>query len=220
MLIDRELQQANFENQLLQTQIEVREATLSILSKELHDNIGQLLTSTKLLLGIGRMKLTEVPESLVMAEETMGKAIVELRSLSKSLNKEWLQQFSLAENLLAEVNRINGNDTILIKVSIPEDLLLESEKQIILFRIIQEALQNALNHADPQHIGIRIWIENSFLHTTISDDSAGILECNKEYLSFSNMKQKTASLQGTIIWMPTNPKGCLVSIKIPVNTNL
>lgn len=220
MLIERELQEANFEKLLLQSKIEVQEATLTTLAKELHDNIGQLLTSTKLLLGIGRMKLAEVPDSFVIAEETLGKAIVELRSLSKSLSKEWLQQFSLADNLQAEVSRININDSIPIQVSLPQDLFLESEKQIILFRIIQEAMQNALKHANPQQIGIRLWIDNSYLHTTISDDGTGIVECNKESLGFANMKQRTASLLGTISWMPVNPKGCLVSIKIPVNTNL
>ena len=166
------------------------------------------------------MKLAEVPDSFVMAEETLGKAIVELRSLSKSLSKEWLQQFSLADNLQAEVSRININDSIPIQVSLPQDLFLESEKQIILFRIIQEAMQNALKHANPQQIGIRLWIENSFLFATISDDGTGLPDFNKEGQGFTNMKQRTASLLGTISWIPVNPKGCLVSIKIPVNTNL
>ena len=220
MLIENELQQAKFEKQMLQTQIEVQEATLSTLAKELHDNIGQLLTSTKLMLGIGRMKLKEVPDSLVMAEETMGKAIAELRSLSKSLNQEWLQQFSLADNLQAEVTRINANESVHIQLSLPDDLFLKSEKQIILFRIIQEAMQNALKHANPQQIGIKIWIENSFLFATIADDGTGIPEGNKEGLGFTNMKQRIASLLGNISWKTANPQGCLVSIKIPVNTEL
>ena len=105
-------------------------------------------------------------------------------------------------------------------MSLPEDLFLESEKQIILFRIIQEAMQNALKHANPQQIGIRLWIENSLLFATISDDGTGLPDFNKEGQGFTNMKQRTASLLGTISWIPANPKGCLVSIKIPVNTNL
>ena len=212
--------QKTFSLELAKSQIEVQEATLSTLGKELHDNIGQLLTSTKLMLAIGRMKLKEVPDSLVMAEETMGKVIAELRSLSKSLNKEWLQQFSLADNLETEVTRINANEAVHIQLSLPVDLFLESEKQIILFRIIQEAMQNALKHANPQQIGIKIWIVNSFLFATIADDGKGIPEGNKEGLGFTNMKQRIASLLGTISWKTANPQGCLVSIKIPVNTEL
>ncbi len=101
-----------YEQQLLQSQIEVQEATFSALGKELHDNIGQLLSSTKMLLGITQRNMPNTPDTLMTAEETLGKAINELRSLSKSLTKEWLEQFKLIENLQPEVARINSANEI------------------------------------------------------------------------------------------------------------
>src|SRR6266513_5304855 len=96
---EREIMKQTFEQTLLQSQIEVQEATFSILAKELHDNVGQLLSSSKMLLGITQRNFSNAPETLTIAEETLGKAITELRSLSKSIDKEWLEQFDLIDNL-------------------------------------------------------------------------------------------------------------------------
>src|SRR3982751_176805 len=52
LVVERKILQREFQQQLLQSQIEVQEATFSTLGKELHDNIGQLLSTTKMLIGI------------------------------------------------------------------------------------------------------------------------------------------------------------------------
>ena len=93
----------------------------------------------------------------------MGKAINEVRSLSKSLDKEWLQQFDFINNLQTEVNRINAAKTLQIYFSHPEKLLLQPEEQIILFRIVQEAIQNSVKHSQAQQIDISCQ-SSLFLH--------------------------------------------------------
>ena len=103
-----------------------------------------------MLLGITQRNLADIPETLTIAQETLGKAISELRSLSKSLDKEWLAQFDLIDNLATEINRINAGLILEIHFSHPGKLSLTVEKQIILFRIIQEALQNAIKHSEAQ----------------------------------------------------------------------
>jgi signal transduction histidine kinase len=55
---EKEIMQQQFTNQLLQSQVETQEETLSALGKELHDNIGQLLNSTKLLIGVTQRTIT------------------------------------------------------------------------------------------------------------------------------------------------------------------
>ena len=71
-----------FKQELLQTQLETQEYSFSQVSRELHDNIGQLLSTTKLLLGMAVMELENVPDTLKTAEQTVGKAIQDLRLLS------------------------------------------------------------------------------------------------------------------------------------------
>src|SRR6185312_13649995 len=60
---ERDLMQKAFAQTLLQSQSEVQEATFSVLSKELHDNVGQLLSSSKMLLGITQRKIDIIPET-------------------------------------------------------------------------------------------------------------------------------------------------------------
>src|ERR1044072_6711972 len=120
-----------FKEELLLAQLETQEYSFNQISQELHDNIGQLLSSTKLLLNIATMKMENVPDTIKTAEQTVGKAIQDLRSLSKSLDKEWLHQFNFIENLEAEKNRINAARTIEVQlISQYEKLPLEPEAQV------------------------------------------------------------------------------------------
>ncbi len=111
-IIEKQALQNQFTEALLQSQLETHESTLHQISEELHDNIGQLLSSTKMLLGITGMNMDNTPDTLKTAEATLGKAIQDLRALSKSLNKEWLHQFNIVDNLKMEVDRINASRTI------------------------------------------------------------------------------------------------------------
>ncbi len=146
-LKEKRLLEEDFNSQLLRSQIEVQEQTFSQIGKELHDNVGQLLSTSRMLIGLAERSLPKPPDTLLTANATLGKAINELRSLSKSLDKDWLSQFNLLENLKAEVIRVNTGSAISAHLHIHAEPALPSTKQIILFRIIQEAVQNALKHS-------------------------------------------------------------------------
>ena len=216
---EREIMKKTFEQTLLQSQIEVQEATFSILSKELHDNVGQLLSSSKMLLGITQRNMTNIPEALTIAEETLGKAINELRSLSKSLDKEWLEQFNLIDNLTTEIKRINAGLILEIHFSHPGELPLKAEEQIILFRIVQEALQNTIKHAVAKNVHIYFTTSPGLLTVKISDDGKGFEETSKEGLGIRNMKHRTHLLAGTITWN-TSVEGSSVFIQLPLKENI
>jgi signal transduction histidine kinase len=207
-----------YEQTLLQSQIEVQEATFSALGKELHDNVGQLLSSTKMLLGVTERSLPTAPDTLITAQETLARAINELRSLSRSLTKEWLEQFNLIDNLQAEVARNNSANDLQIFLSSPQTLPVSPDKQIILFRIIQEALQNAIKHASPKNISICITEDNTAITTIIKDDGTGF-EATEDMkgMGLMNMKQRTQLLNGSISWQSSPNEGTVINIVLPVN---
>src|SRR4051812_15492498 len=128
---EKELMNARFEQTLLRSQIEVQEATFSSLGKELHDNIGQLLSTAKMMISVSEQQLDNPPAALHTAFETLGKALAEVRSISKMLNKEWLEQFNLIDNLLAEAAHLNASGIINMHLSAAGSLSLDSDKQII-----------------------------------------------------------------------------------------
>ncbi|RYF91781.1 MAG: hypothetical protein EOO00_07930, partial [Chitinophagaceae bacterium] len=149
--------QSNFQKELLTTQLETQEATFNKIGEELHDNIGQLLSSTRILIGITERSIPVVPDTLIKADETLATAIHDLRMLSKSLSKEWLSQFDLLENLQLHVNRINSGQRINLTLESSLRVIpLSSDYQVMLFRIIQEAIHNAIKHANAKSIIVQI----------------------------------------------------------------
>jgi len=209
-----------FKQELLQTQIETQEYSFSQISRELHDNIGQLLSTTKLLLGMAVMELKNVPDTLKTAEQTVAKAIQDLRLLSKSLDKEWLHQFNLIEYLEAEKERINRERKVEVNfVSEYATLPMEPEAQVMLFRIVQEALQHSIKHACAKHIGLEINNTNNTFELKIIDDGNGfnIDSLKKEDLELHNIEHRTQLLGGAIEWTRRKAKGTVITIKIPVS---
>ena len=219
-LKEKETMEADFEKQLLQSQLETQEETLNQLSTEIHDNVGQLLNSTKLLIGLTQRALQQPPETLAMADDTLAKAIQEIRSLSKSLNKEWLRQFNFIENLEAEITRINAARSLQIQLFRPEALSLMADEQIILFRIVQEVLQNAIKHAQAKKIDITIKENNRKLSICVADDGTGFDEAViLKSVGILNIKHRTHLLGGTVQWQSAINNGTSVTIQLPVNPN-
>lgn len=212
------MMQQQYNEALLQSQLETHEATLNQISEEIHDNIGQLLSSTKMLLGITERNLNSIPDTLRTAEETLGKAIQDLRALSKSLNKEWLRQFNLADNLKTEVERICTSHSIHAEYFTSTGFMpMQAEAQVMLFRIVQEALQNTIRHAKAQNVTVRTLFSDDHITVKIEDDGIGF---NKENTTVSgigmmNMQHRTKLLGGTIAWNPL-PQGTQVFITLPV----
>lgn len=215
---EKSIMAMEFDRQLMQSALETQEATMSMLSKELHDNIGQLLNSTKLLIGVTERSLPTVPETLTTAGETLGRAIQELRALSKSMDKDWLTQFNLIENLENETVRINSAQDLRIHFNKPDALPLKSGEQVILFRIVQETIQNAIKHANAANVYITINNRSGVLKVTVRDDGHGFDE-NKatKGLGFRNISHRTHLLGGTVNWQSAPGKGTTVIIELPAN---
>ncbi|MHA4844590.1 sensor histidine kinase [Flavitalea antarctica] len=206
-----------FEQEIRKIQLETQEETFYQIGEEIHDNIGQLLTSTKLLLSITERSLPGIPDPFYTAQETLSKAIQELRALSKSLNKEWLHQFNLIENITTETERINSANLIKANfVSSARQLPMSAEDQVVLFRIIQEAIHNSIKHSNAKLVQIMIHL-NDGIQIIVSDDGEGF-DTNQDSVSgvgMINMKHRTQVLGGTIKWSANQNNGTDVEIHIP-----
>jgi signal transduction histidine kinase len=216
---ERELLVMTYKNELLKTQLETQEQSYYQISQELHDNIGQLLSSTKVLLQVAILQSSGIHPSVITAEQTIDKAIKELRLLSKSFNKEWLEQFNLIENLQTEAKRVNIKGSLEAEFSSDcKSLLLETENQIMLFRIVQEALQNCIKHANANLIKIRVHQFDKHLQLTIQDNGKGfeIDEVINNSLGLKNMIHRTTLLGGRINWQTSEELGTIVTIDIPL----
>ena len=213
--------QNNYEHQLLTTRMEMQEQTLQLFGQEVHDNIGQLLSTTKMFMRLAEQALPEMPPPLKTADETLSKAIRELRAISKSFNSEWLNQFDVQENLQLETDRINASGSICMvfrhsNATIP----LASDAQIMVFRVVQEAIQNSIKHANANLIEIDLEVEDATVNIKVRDNGIGFTEnCeSKSGVGQMNMRHRVELLGGTISWVSESGKGTRVNISIPYQT--
>jgi len=207
------------EQELLRTQLETQENTFRQIADELHDNVGQLLSSTNILLVVTQKKLPDPPATLIMASETLSRAMQDLRALSKSLNREWLQRFNLIDNLQTEADRINISRSITVRV-LPgtSQLPATPESQVMLFRVIQEAMQNCIRHAGARSIDVHITAEEGLIRISVQDDGKGFTPDPEKPLGLGllNMRHRTNLLGGSIEWHSAAGEGTKVQICLPI----
>lgn len=203
------------EKQYLQSQVEVQEATLTSLGKELHDNIGQLLSSAKMLLGVAQRRSGNVENVITKIDEILSQIIESIHDLSKSLDSDYLRRFKLVENLEIETKRNNSvNPNLRIHFSSIEQVPLEPEHQIVLFRIIQEGIQNAIKHAGASNIFIAINQSETELLINVTDDGKGFdVREKSKGIGLTSIATRAKSLHGSVHWNRLNP-GTEMIVKI------
>lgn len=165
-----------YQEEAIKAQIEKEEQVLTRISQEIHDNIGQILSLVKLNLNTLDLETCDhdVKKKAMVTKDLVGKAIHDLRQLSKSLNSIHLTQGNLAESLKLEAEIINKTGIYNLTFSTKGlENPFESRKQLIIFRIAQEALNNIIKHSHARNISMNLNYENEFLNFTIEDDGDG-----------------------------------------------
>ncbi|WP_432411158.1 sensor histidine kinase [Rasiella sp. SM2506] len=169
-LLEQQITKEAYERELSEIQIEIREETLRNISWELHDNIGQLMTLAKI-----QVQLTkEKPETIDEASKTIGKAISEIRMLSKLINPEAIKNLSLPEAVRLEMERFNRMDFIKATYHIiGSSFSIGSDKEIIVFRILQEFFSNTIKHSKATTLDVSLTYTENELLINAQDNGIG-----------------------------------------------
>jgi signal transduction histidine kinase len=214
IVLEKSLLKENFDRQLLINKVEVQEATMNEIGKELHDNVNQLLSTAKMFVGLTERKLQEPPDTLLSANEALDKAILELRNVSKSLNKEWVDKFDLKENLVTLINSVSGGDKIHFVLNYTDTIWLTPPQQFILFRLMQEAINNILRHAEAFEVMIYVNASRKAARVLIADNGKGYdATIPTNGLGMPNMIQRARAIGGQLSW-ETSPQGTKVILDI------
>lgn len=214
---------AEHETQLIASRMEIHESTLTEISREIHDNINLSLTLAKLQLNTITWDNPEQSKLTVgSCADLIGKTIDELSNLSRSLNADIIASQGLLNALEAEVERINRSAKINIIMHVfGETKFLESQKELILFRIIQEALQNIIKHACAGAVQFHLYFQDKELLIHIADDGIGYngQQAKQKGSGITNMQVRVAALNGSFGIEGMQHKGTTITIKIPYTSN-
>ncbi|KQS33829.1 sensor histidine kinase [Dyadobacter sp. Leaf189] len=164
-----------YAREILQSQFEIQNAILQQVGQELHDDIGQLLVVARINLDILE-EVAEVSEKEVHIHEALvviDKSIVNLRAITKSFDGDFVKEFGLYQSLvneLARIKRTGRYDTQLIVSG--SHVSLGYEREIMLFRIVQECFNNILKHSGANYIQVLMSYEKGF-SLSIIDNGKG-----------------------------------------------
>lgn len=213
--------QHRFETQLLTTRLEVQEQAFQNFSEEIHDNVGQQLTVCKLLMHqlAQHTSNTEDSELLHQATDIITSSLSDLRNISHVLNGNMIARAGLVECLEREVKYISAVRKVKSCLAVQgEPVSLSQDKELLIFRIVQEAVSNALKHAQPTMIKINLDYQFPFLTVEISDDGIGFeVGKNNDGIGLINIKQRVTLLKGTVDITSIPQKGTTIHLKIDIS---
>ncbi|WP_158961202.1 ATP-binding protein [Myroides fluvii] len=151
-----------------------QEQERSRLARDLHDGLGGLLSGTKIQLSTLNNKITDANKlEMTKSIEHLDNAVDELRRVAHNLMPDLLLKYGLEEALKEYANRMSTDQLDIDVQFLGYTDTLQQDKQLLVYRIIQELVNNALKHANPQQIIIQlVESENSYL-VTIEDDGCG-----------------------------------------------
>lgn len=203
-----------FQRELLATKMEAQEETLAHVGRELHDNIQQLLGSAKNLMAAAGTSPNPA-YTREMADSTLAEAIAQVRALSKSLTTDWLEKFDLITHLKAEADRLGSRNFLNIELQYPQELALAREQQIMLFRMAQECIQNAIKHGKATELRIEIIALQNDLQLNVIDNGHGFSVANTPAgVGITNITKRAQLLGGVAQWT-SSASNTTVTIQIP-----
>ncbi|KAA5535008.1 hypothetical protein F0919_10445 [Taibaiella lutea] len=188
----------NFRKELLQAQLETQEQTFHSLSQELHDNIGQVLSLAKLNMSVIEMNSidTESNEMVSQTKNLLNIAINDLRDISKTLNTEYVKEKDIKESIDRELAMLRRTRKFSADFTINgTPFFIKAERRLILYRIIQESLNNIVKHAGATHIVIDMSYTDNRLDIKITDNGNGFdIEKTRDGIGLMNIKQRSAMI--------------------------
>lgn len=206
-------------NQLLQSQLEIQEQTFNSISQEIHDNVGQILSVVNLQLSIIDRNKNFDDVTLAEIQESVSKAIRDLRDIAKSLNTDRIRSSGLVETTQIELDRIDRAGVIKTSLHVfGSERNIGEDKKLIIFRIIQEALHNMLKHSGATKAEVIFHYNDTNLNIHITDNGSGFemkLHSGKDGLGLNNMIKRAEMIGGKVVIKSEPGNGTQITVSSP-----
>lgn len=205
------LLESRYRENLSVIKMEVAEATLADVSRDLHDEVGQLLTFTILQMG----NMTGRPENekagmIAEVQSTMREALETVRSISRGISPDFISRQGLVVAVKQLCERASSRTGIVTHFDVAENFRIENgTAALISFRILRECLTNTLRHAMAKNVYLTFAQSDIDTNITFSDDGIGLPEQTDDHISLglSSMKKYAALINGSIDFTNKNTGG-------------
>lgn len=201
--------------------IDVTSRVQTRVGQDIHDSICQELTGISLKAGVLAARLAEqgLQEAQVIAEleEMLGNVLSEARALAQNLYPvihEERDLTAVVENHLLKVQRLHGIQCSLVCEGDAKVSDVQASTHVV--RIIQEAVNNAVKHADPQSIRVEISAQTGHLLIKVIDDGVGFRNKSgaEGGMGISIMRYRARIIGSTLTIAPVAPSGTEISFRV------
>jgi PAS domain S-box-containing protein len=212
---------------LSQRLVKIQESERRNISRELHDEIGQELTSLILLIEVIKNSCQRTISSkhpafqkLEMAQDLVNLLLKQIRELALDLRPGMLDDLGLLPSLCMHFERFTEQTGIQVIFKHSRvDMRFSGEIETTAFRIIQEALTNVARHAGVKQANVHLWIEEDSLMIQIQDDGAGFIReeivNNTTSLGLLGMQERAALCGGYLDVEAEPGLGTCLTLEIP-----
>lgn len=209
------------ETKALQSMVKGQENERKRLAQELHNHFGSLLATIK-------VNLNAVEDYALPNYDTLSSLIdhacTDVRNLSHSLNVGISEDFGLIPALKELTSHLKSSNNIQVEFAASMgECQLDSDMEIVIYRIIQELISNVLKHANASRLAIQLTYvdEEDLINIIVEDNGKGFnyntIEPNKSGIGLQSLSKMIHNLHGEISFDSNSLTGTTISIDIPVN---
>jgi signal transduction histidine kinase len=222
IIAQQRIQQLEEEKKLLAAKalVEGQEDERKRIARELHDGLGVLLSTTKMQFSTLKDKSPENKEIIERASKLLEQASGDVRKISHNMMPGLLTKFGLYEAVDDLFDKVSETEGITVRTDIPEDAeRLPENSEIMLYRIIQELVNNTLKHAEAKKIEIQMQLLPDHLDIIYSDDGRGFNveeKVESKSIGLSSIQSRVNFLNGKLQVSSSPGKGVSYSIKVPL----
>ncbi len=218
---EQKLREVNAHNKILQmnAMLQGQEAERIRIAKDLHDGLGALLSTVKFHFASVQKEINALAELNLYkkANDLLDSACTEVRRIAHNMMPDALSKLGLIQALedLIEGLRLKGHKVLLETINM--DKTLPEEIELMVYRIIQELINNISKHADANKIMVQLSLHDQQLFISVEDDGLGFdIHMASEGIGLKNLRSRVAYLGGTIEIESEPNIGTTTSIVIPL----
>jgi signal transduction histidine kinase len=202
--------------------LEVQEAERRHLARELHDEIGQLLTGLRFTLDVPEPPSPTLHERLVQAQTIVQELLERVRALSLDLRPSILDDLGVLPALLGHIERYTSQTKIRVHLEHSGlDRRFAPETETGVYRIVQEALTNVARHGRVDEVTVRLWASDDVLGVQVEDHGAGF-DPGATFGSgrsggLAGLRERAALLNGHLTVESRPGRGVRLTAEVPLN---
>lgn len=189
------------------------------LALEIHDTLAQGFTSVVMLVQAAEAEVghddDEVRRYLALAERTARENLDEARSLATEVGPTPLQAASLADAIARLTERFQDETSVVARFELTgSPRALEASADVVLLRVVQEALNNVRRHADAKHLSVRLSYLDDGVHVEVDDDGRGFEPAGADGFGLRGMRERVSQAGGEVSVRSAPGNGTSVGVRL------